>query len=113
MRPSDTVRLCAVISQMCPAQKLDEYTPDAWHPLLAAYPYADCLAAAQGAAATGPFVAVADVVQGVRAIRAERLARTPEPTPLADADDPGAYRAELAARRAAVAAGDNPREVTR
>ena len=55
----------------------------------------------------------ADVINGVRRIRAARLERDPEPPPDADPDDPRAYQRALLEQRHRVADGtERQREVT-
>lgn len=38
MKPSEVVALVAYVHQLQPAQRMDEYTPDAWHDVLADVP---------------------------------------------------------------------------
>lgn len=112
MRHTQTVELLALISQLCPSQRIDEFTPDAWHPLLTDIDLEDAVAAVYDAASAGPFVNVSDVVQGVKDMQAQRLREHPLPTPRADPDDIDAYRAEMDTNRLAVMRPHRRLEVT-
>lgn len=104
MRHAESVQVVALISQLCPSQRIDEFTADAWHPLLEPFDLADAIAAVYDAAARARYVDVSDVVLGAKARRQLRASVLPEPVPAADPDDPVAYRDELAAQRRARAA---------
>jgi hypothetical protein len=41
MRNEDTVKLAALVAQLWPSMKLNEYTADAWHPAMSDLSYAD------------------------------------------------------------------------
>lgn len=61
MTPAETVLLVRYIAGCCPHQKIDSYTPDAWHDLLGDLDLDSCRAAAAEAARTRPFVAASDI----------------------------------------------------
>lgn len=112
-RPTETVKALALIGQLCPSQRIDEFTADAWHPLLEPYDLEDVVAAIYDTAARSRYVDVSDVVLGAKARRQLRATDGPEPVPRADPDDPVAYRDELASQRLARAQAPTARrEVT-
>jgi hypothetical protein len=67
--PSETVILTRYVKALCPAQAIDEYTPDAWHDVLGGYSLAECRAAAATAATTSAFVAPAEIIAEVKRSR--------------------------------------------
>lgn len=58
-------------------------------------------------------VTPAEVIAGVKRLRADRLSRIPDPAPDADPDDPLAYRRALREGRTRVADGDIPAQPQR
>ncbi|MFD9378589.1 hypothetical protein ACFWBH_24090 [Streptomyces sp. NPDC059999] len=82
-----------------------------WHELLHDVPFAtnhgwDVLEAIRAQVLDSPYqVLPVDVVRRWRTYRRDRLDRHTDPTPLADPDDPAAWRAELLGNRQAVATG--------
>ena len=108
MTEEETLRLIVEIRSMCPAQRAVDGQTLAWHALLGEFEYRDALEAARDTVRAGErFVALGDVVQGVKAIQQDRLDRAPRGAllPAVDPDDPVAYRDELARRRSDVANG--------
>lgn len=109
MTPEEVVMLAAYVHALCPAQKIDQYTPDAWCDVFADVPHyslADCREGAARVAARQPFVAPAEIIAEVRKIREARLDDFQyEPTP-------GETGKESIARRrrqvVACASGDRP-----
>lgn len=75
MNRTETVLLCRYAKAMCPAQQIDEYTPDAWADVL----HDVTLEEAKAAIVTGirnhkwRFIDVTDVVDGVRHLRRGRI----------------------------------------
>jgi hypothetical protein len=61
MTPAETVLLVRYIAGCCPHQKIDSYTPDAWHDLLGDLDLDACKSAAAEIARTRPFVAASDI----------------------------------------------------
>lgn len=45
MNLTEATKLCAIVSQLCPKQTFEEYTPDAWQLVLDDIPIADAVAA--------------------------------------------------------------------
>jgi hypothetical protein len=105
MTPDETVTLARYVRALCPQQRFDEYTPDAWHDILFPFHLAEARTAAAAIASAQPFVSPGEIAAHVRRARADRLHRHTDPTPQADPDNVAAYQAELRATRAAVAAG--------
>lgn len=95
MRPSDTVRLLALVTQIAPAQKVDEFTPDAWHLVVGDLDYDEAREAVIAVARRQAWIAPADVVQEALRARARRPRFDAEYVPDADPDDPDAYLAAL------------------
>jgi hypothetical protein len=106
--PDEIVILARYVRALCPAQKFDEYTPDAWGDVFARTPYslADCRQGAARAAAKRPFVSPAEILAEVRTIRDERLADFQYEPPAGDSDPN--YGQRLREQRAAVADGRRP-----
>jgi hypothetical protein len=71
--PADAVLLVRYVRALCPHQKIDEYTPDAWHDLLANYDLDACRTACAELAARQPFIAPAEIITEVRKARTARL----------------------------------------
>jgi len=94
MTPHETLLLTRYVKACCPQQHIDEYTPDAWHDLLADLDAADSRTAVAEIVKRQPFVAVAEIRAEVKRIRRDRLEREIIPAPPAE---PGRYRAELRA----------------
>lgn len=105
MTPDQTVLLARYVRALCPQQKFDEYTPDAWHDILFPFLLEEARTAAATIASRQPFVSPGEIATEIRRTRADRMARHTDPTPRADPDNPAAYQAELAASRLAVATG--------
>lgn len=106
MTPKETVVLTRYVKACCPQQQIDEYTPDAWHELLADLDAADCRAAVAAVVKRQPFVAVAEIRAEVKRIRRDRLARQIIPAPPHElADEPGRYKAALEAEIRRIADG--------
>src|SRR5690349_10870199 len=88
MTPLEAAMLCRFTKAACPQQAIDEYTPDAWHPLLADIRFDDAKAAVIEVAKERPFVAPAEIRDQVRRVRRERLrAFGHPPTPPAELND--------------------------
>lgn len=74
MTPEETVQLVAYVEELCPSQKIGEFTPDAWHEVLGRWPLADCRSAVTELLARGErWVNVGDIAAEVRRIRNLRL----------------------------------------
>lgn len=110
MTPDETVVLARYVRALCPQQKFDEYTPDAWHDVLGEYRLADARAAAAAVAKRQPFVSPAEIIGQIKQQRGDRADSfqgpgLPAEIPDADPDDVGAYLAALRAQRTRAADG--------
>lgn len=74
MTPDETLHLCRIARGMCPQQAFDEYTPDAWHVLLADVRAEDAMQGLIELARTSPFVSPAEIRGQVKRIRSKRIA---------------------------------------
>lgn len=73
MNSREVVLLVRYVRALCPHQKLDEFTPDAWSDVLGKYELDECRAACVVLAARQPFIAPAEIITEVRKARRERL----------------------------------------
>lgn len=110
MTPDETVVLARYVRALCPQQKFDEYTPDAWHDVLGEYRLDAARAAACRVAKKQPFVSPAEIIGEIRASRGENASAFQGPglsaeVPDADPDDVPAYLAALRAQRTRAADG--------
>lgn len=110
MTPDETVVLARYVRALCPGQKFDEYTPDAWHDVLADFALADARAAAAAVARKQPFVSPAEIIAEIRKQRDDRAADFQGPglsaeIPDADPDDVQAYLSALRGLRTRAADG--------
>lgn len=110
MTPDETVVLARYVRALCPGQKFDEYTPDAWHDVLADFALADARAAAAVVARKQPFVSPAEIIDEIRKIRDDRASGYQGPglsaeIPDADPDDVPAYLSALRGMRTRAADG--------
>jgi hypothetical protein len=110
MNPSETVMLARYVKALCPQQKFDEYTPDAWHDVLGDFALSDARAAAAAVARKQPFVSPAEIIGEIKKIRGERAAGFQGPglsaeVPDADPDDVQAYLSALRGLRTRAADG--------
>ena len=69
----ETTKLCKAIAVIAPAQKFEADTPAFWAAILASISYADARQAVINLGARVPFMAPADIIAEVKAIRAKRL----------------------------------------
>lgn len=101
MNEQETAALIRMVKALCPAQKFDEYTPDAWLLVLDDVPIDAAVAALKPLARTCRFIAPADIADEIKRQRAARpdTVTVAEATrvPDADPDDPAAYIAALRA----------------
>lgn len=106
MTPHETLLLTRYVKACCPQQHIDEYTPDAWHDLLADLDSADCREAVAAIVKRQPFIAVADIRAEVKRIRRDRIERNPIAAPAHElTEQPGRYKAELEAEIRKIADG--------
>lgn len=103
MNETETAILTRLVRASCPAQKIDEYTPDAWYEIFKRLPFeipfADAEAAVFELGGGQAFIAPADIVAYVRRLRTARIDRLPQPCPN---DVPGVsqHQEQLAIRMA-------------
>ena len=113
MNRADAIKLCRYVHAATPAQKLDEYTPQAWADILEDLPcgFDDARAAVVAIKRRQVFVDCSDIIAEVRAMRDERIRQHPPPAPPPELlDDPEAYRQHLRdSARAAAEGSDGPR----
>jgi hypothetical protein len=118
MNPKEAVLLTRYVRALCPQQKFDEYTADAWFDVLKSYPLQDCQNAAAAVAGRQPFVSPAEIIAEIRKTRDDRADSfqgpgLPAEVPDADPDDVRAYLAALREQRTRAADGHElkPRKV--
>lgn len=94
MTPIEAVKLSGYVEQMCPQQRFNEYTGDAWADLMPDIRYEDALEACKILGRKQVFIAVAEIIAEVKRIRAKRIDDHGPivPPPDLDPDDPIAYR---------------------
>lgn len=110
MTPDETVMLARYVRALCPQQKFDEYTPDAWHDVLGDYALLECRSAAAEMAGRQPFVSPAEIIGVIRRRRTDNARDIqgpglPAAVPDADPDDIQAYLAAVRAQRTRAADG--------
>lgn len=110
MNREDVVKLCRLVKTLCPAQALDQYTPDAWVIVLGHLDYTDAKQAV-GSLASLPlepgrarYIEPGHIIAEVRRIQDRRLADAPEITPPAGLREIE-YRTWLRSTRRQIAAG--------
>lgn len=109
MTPTEVVRLLRLVKQIAPAQKLDEFTPDAWHTLLGHIPVVDALEAVKAIGMRQAFIAPSDIIAEVRVIRRKRLDHADSTFVYdGDPDDIADYQRRLKAHVTAIANGAEP-----
>lgn len=111
MTPDETVILARYVRALCPQQKFDEYTPDAWHDVLGDWPLATARTAAAAVAKQQPFVSPAEIIAEIRKQRDAKADSfqgpgLPAEVPDADPDDIPAYLAALRTQRTRAADGE-------
>ncbi|MGW1840806.1 zinc finger domain-containing protein [Streptomyces sp. NPDC002067] len=110
MTPQETVVLARYVHALCPQQRFDEYTPDAWHDVLGKYPLDEARAAAARCAAARPWVSPAEIIAAIHQERSDRDRDLQGPgqyaeIPDADPDDVPAYLTALRGQRRRAAEG--------
>ena len=78
--------LCAFTSACCPAQKFDEFTPDAWGLILEDIRFEDAKVAVVEIKKRSTWVDPSDIIREVRKVRAKRIDEHGPITPPADLD---------------------------
>lgn len=110
MNYTEAAVLVRYVRALCPQQKFDEYSADAYHDLLGHYDLESCKRAAAELARRQPFIAPAEIIDEVITERNGRLKNFQyEPGP--DDDDPREYLRRFRDQLAAVADGRRPAEL--
>lgn len=73
MNRTEAVAICRVVAAMCPAQKLDEHTPDAWALALDDVRFADAQDAVVALGKRQPWISPAEIRAEVARIRGRRI----------------------------------------
>ncbi|MEU4170979.1 hypothetical protein AB0F46_29380 [Streptomyces sp. NPDC026665] len=73
MNHQEATALCAYVRQLCPQQRINEFTPDVWGDVLGPYDATEARAAVVAVASRQPFVAPAEIITEIKARRAERI----------------------------------------
>lgn len=110
MTPDETVMLARYVRALCPQQKFDEFTPDAWHDVLEDFSLLECRSAAAEMARRQPFVSPAEIIAVIRQRRGDNARDIqgpglPAAIPDADPDDVEAYLAAVREQRTKAALG--------
>lgn len=101
MTRTEALALTRYVQALCPAQKLDQYSADAWHDVLGDLPLEVAKKAAAMCARRRPFVAPSEIVEA--ATRLRRAVRAQVEREAADADAPQDGAAYVEWRRQQVA----------
>ncbi|RLU79253.1 hypothetical protein CTZ27_37040 [Streptomyces griseocarneus] len=113
MNDKEAVALARYVRALCPQQRFDEFTADAWYDVLAPYSLNEARAAVVRHINAGhAFVAVGEIVTEIRKARNDRLDRHTEAEPPPGDTGDHTYQAALLAERHAIASGElEPRPV--
>jgi hypothetical protein len=104
MKPEETVVLARYVRALCPQQRFDEYTPDAWHDVLGDLPLDGARTAAATVARRQPWVSPAEIIAEYEQRRTTAAVDIqgpglPAEIPDADPDDVPAYLAAVREQR--------------
>lgn len=107
MNDRDMAILVRTVRALCPAQKFDEFTPDAWMLVIGDMPFDEASTAVRTLARQQPFIGPSDIVSEIGKARRSRASFPPGTAqdaieadiPDADPDDVRAYIAALRAGR--------------
>jgi len=110
MNPVEAVTLTRYVKAICPQQKFDEFTSDAWADVLVDVDADEARRAVIRLARRQPFISPAEIIAEITDVRAEAASDfqgpgLPAEVPDADPDDPVAYIAALRAQRYRAADG--------
>jgi hypothetical protein len=106
MNSQEAAVLCRYVRALCPQQKFDEFTPDAWHDVLSDYQLTDARQAAARIAKRQPFVAPSEIVDEIGKIRGARIHDFVYQPPVGERDPQ--YLARLRNQLAATGDGERP-----
>ena len=107
MNRQEIIELGRKVAAICPAQRFNAETPDAWEALLGWVEFEDALSALFVLGQTEKFIAPSDIIRQVRLARRDRLRTHVVPAP-ADPDDAAGYRAQVRQSTRAAAAPPVP-----
>lgn len=111
MSPEETIALCRLVKAVCPAQALDQYTPDAWALILRHIDYNDAKQAVIDIASRplepgkSRYIEPGHIIAQVKRIRAQRLADHGPLIPPPGLDGTTEYLAWIRQASAVVASG--------
>lgn len=106
MNSREAVLLVRYVRALCPSQKIDEFTPDAWFDILAAYDLDACRNACAALAHRQPYIAPSEIITEVRRERRARLENFAYEPPAVEQDPK--YIQRLRGQLRAVASGEVP-----
>lgn len=112
MNRPEAVMLCRLVKSLCPAQTMDEWTPDAWALALDDVDYDDAKQAVVAIVkqpiepGRSRYVEPSHIRGEVKRIRAKRIDDAPPFEPSSGELTPGEYAAELRTYTARVASGE-------
>ena len=95
MNEIELAKLLRFVHALCPAQKFDEYTPDAWELVLGDVPFDDARDALKTLGQKLRFIAPSDIAQEVRRVRNVRAAQYTDYADTLPASDPDDWRAYM------------------
>ncbi len=104
MNTQEIQALFRIVRAVCPQQKTDEFAPDVWLELLAAYRLQDAALAVKAIGSRQPFISPGEIAVETRSLRERRLALIVEPPPN-PVEGVRSYE-ELRALRRAIADGE-------
>lgn len=106
MTEDEVVLITRYVRAVCPQQRLDEFTSDAWYDFLYPFTVDETRAAIQAHVTKGnAFISIGEIVAQIRKVRADRISRHTEALPPAGDHDDASYKAALLAERKAIADG--------
>lgn len=106
MKLTEVVNLVRLLRAIAPAQKFDDYTAEAWQPILDDVRSEDAFAAVKELGKRLPFISPADIRTEVRRLRSERMRHADQSFRFhGDPDDVPEYMRQLHAHRAAIGDG--------
>lgn len=110
MTLEEAVLLCRFTAACCPAQKFDQFTPDAWGLILADVRFEDAKDAVVEIKKRSTWVDPSDIISEVKRVRARRISSHGEIVPPADLDPDNVpeYVKWLRAAREAIGDGNPP-----
>lgn len=109
MISTEAFALTRYVKALCPQQKFDDYTPDAWHDVLSGYTLEEARNAAAAVARRQPFVSPGEIATEIHKNRRRLMeldAETEPPT--TNPDDVTGYLAQMRRHRYSVATGQTP-----